>query len=199
MLFRLAGHALPGRDLVSSRISASVQRVLDRLDRHPVAVYDAMWTLLLANPPYDALMGPTGQWRGWERNSVWRNLVGPGNRAVHTPEEQSAFEAGLVADLRLTASRYPTDQRLQRLITEVTQHSPRFAELWRSADVPPHPDQGRRKTIHHPEVGLITLDCDALIVTADDLRILIYTAEPGSNDAQLLELAVVLGTQSAVD
>ena len=157
-----------------------------------------MWTLLLANPPYDALMGSTTQWRGWEPNSIWRNLVGPGNRAVHTPGEQAVFEAGLVADLRLTASRYPTDQRLQRLITELTQQSPRFGELWRTAGVPPHPDQGRRKTIHHPDVGLITLDCDALIVTADDLRILIYTAEPGSNDAELLELAVLLGTQSAV-
>ena len=199
VLFRLAGHATPGRDLVSSRISASVQRMLDRLERTPLAVYDAMWTLLLANPPYDALMGATTSWRGWERNSVWRNLLGPGNRAVHTPQEQAAFEAGLVGDLRLTASRYPADHRLQRLIDELTQRSPRFEELWTSADVPPHPDQGRRKTIDHPEVGLITLDCDALVVTADDLRILVYTAEPGSDDAERLDLAIVLGTQSAVD
>ena len=199
ILFRLAGHATPGRDLVSSRISASVQRILDRLERTPLAVYDAMWTLLLANPPYEALMGPTTSWRGWERNSVWRNLLGPGNRAVHTPQEQATFEAGLVGDLRLTASRYPADHRLQRLIDELTQRSPRFGELWTSTDVPPHPDQGRRKTIDHPEVGLITLDCDALVVTAEDLRILVYTAEPGSDDAERLDLAIVLGTQSTID
>lgn len=60
--------------------------------------------------PYDALMGPTLSWRGVERNAVWRNLIGPGTRVVQTPKEKAAFEAGLVADLRLTASRYPSDR-----------------------------------------------------------------------------------------
>ncbi|HEY0227912.1 MAG TPA: helix-turn-helix domain-containing protein, partial [Mycobacterium sp.] len=86
LLFRLAGHVTPGLDVVSSRITPSVQRLLDRLAHTPVAVYDATWTLLMANAPYDALMGPTTTWRGNERNSLWRNLVGPGNRTVHGPE-----------------------------------------------------------------------------------------------------------------
>ena len=103
LLFRLAGHAAPGLDVVSSRITPSVQRLLDRLANTPVAVYDANWTLLTANAPYDALMGQTTSWRGIERNSVWRNLIGPGNRVVHTPEEKAELEARLVADLRLTA------------------------------------------------------------------------------------------------
>src|ERR1700733_13363778 len=113
LLFRLAGHATPGLDVVSSRITPSVQRLLDRLTITPVAVFDATWTLLIANAPYDALMGPTTSWRGNERNSVWRNLVGPGTRVVHSPDEQAEFEALLVADLRLTSSRYPADQRLK--------------------------------------------------------------------------------------
>src|SRR6201996_460554 len=62
LLFRLAGHVPPGHDVVSSRISPSVQRVLDRLAHTPVAVHDATWTLVTANPPYDALMGPTTSW-----------------------------------------------------------------------------------------------------------------------------------------
>ena len=80
LLFRLAGHTTPGLDLVSSRISPSVQRLLDRLANTPVAVYDATWTLLVANAPYDALMGQTTSWRGIERNSIWRHLVGPAGR-----------------------------------------------------------------------------------------------------------------------
>jgi transcriptional regulator with XRE-family HTH domain len=70
LLFRLSGHASPGPGVVSSRITPSVQRLLDRLTHTPVAVYDATWTLLLANTPYDALMGQTTSWRGIERNSV---------------------------------------------------------------------------------------------------------------------------------
>jgi transcriptional regulator with XRE-family HTH domain len=199
LLFRLSGHSTPGLDVVSSRITPSVQRLLDRLANTPVAVYDATWTLIVANAPYDALMGPTTSWQGIERNSVWRHLVGPGSRAVHTPEQQREFEAGLVADLRLTAARYPHDQRLKQLIREITAQSPRFERLWESSAPTPHQDFGRHKVIDHPDVGHITLECDTLVVAANDLRIMIYTAEPDTQDAERLSLAIVLGTQSLID
>jgi transcriptional regulator with XRE-family HTH domain len=199
LLFRLAGQAAPGRDVVSARITPNVQRLLDRLDHTPVAVYDAAWNLIVANQPYDALMGKTTSWRGIERNGVWRNLAGPGNRTVHTPEEQARFESLLVADLRTTAARYPADRQLKRLLAELTSHSPRFAELWESAEAGSPQDQSRHKIIDHPRVGLIALDCDTLIVARDDLRIMVYTAEPGTEDAERLALAIVLGTQALTD
>jgi MmyB-like transcription regulator ligand binding domain/Helix-turn-helix domain len=186
LLFHLAGHATPGLDLVSSRITPSVQRLLDRLANTPVAVFDATWTLLVANAPYDALVGPTTTWRGVERNSVWRHLVGPGSRALNTPEQQADFEARLVADLRLTAARYPGDPRLKRLTRELAAQSPRFEKLWESVAPEPHQEFGRHKAIDHPDVGHIALDCDTLVVAADDLRIMIYTAEPDTEDAERL-------------
>jgi transcriptional regulator with XRE-family HTH domain len=198
LLFRLAGQAAPGRDVVPVRITASMQRLLDRLSHTPVAVYDAAWNLIVANQPYDALMGETTSLRGIERNGVWRNLVGPGNRTIHTPEEQARFESRLVADLRMTAARYPADRELKRLIAELT-HSPRFVELWESGQVDSGQDQSRHKIIDHPDVGLIALDCDTLIVAGDDLRIMVYTAEPGTEDAERLALAVALGTQALVE
>jgi transcriptional regulator with XRE-family HTH domain len=199
LLFRLAGQAAPGHDVVPARITPSVQRLLDRLSHTPVAVHDAAYNLIVANQPYDALMGATTSWRGIERNAVWRNLVGPGNRTVHTPEEQACFESRLVADLRMTAARYPADRELKRLIAELTAHSPRFAQLWASGEVGSYQDQSRHKIIDHPDVGLIALDCDALIVARDDLRITVYTAEPGTQDADRLALAIVLGTQALID
>jgi transcriptional regulator with XRE-family HTH domain len=199
LLFRLAGQAAPGRDVVPARITPSVQRLLDRLAHTPVAVYDAAWNLIVANQPYDALMGETTSWRGIERNGVWRNLVGPGNRTVHMREEQARFESLLVADLRMTAARYPADRKLKRLIAELTTHSPRFAELWESGEVGSQQDQSRHKIIDHPDVGLIALDCDVLIVAGDDLRIMVYTAEPGTEDAGRLALAIVFGTQALID
>ncbi len=199
LLFRLAGQAVPGRDIVPARITPSVQRLLDRLSHTPVAVHDAACNLIVANQPYDALMGQTTSWRGIERNGVWRNLVGPGSRTVHTPEEQARFESLLVADLRMTAARYPADRELRRLIAELTSHSPRFAELWESGEIGSPQDQSRHKIIDHPDVGLIALDCDALIVAGDDLRITVYTAEPGTQDAERLALAIVLGTQALID
>jgi transcriptional regulator with XRE-family HTH domain len=199
LLYGLAGHAAPGHDIVPSRITASIQRLLDRLSHTPVVVHDASWTLVLANAPYDALMGETTTWRGLERNAIWRNLAGPGNRTVHTAEEQAEHEARLVADLRLTASRYPADRALRRLIGELADTAPRFAELWDADPPAPLPNPSRLKTIEHPAVGRITLDCDTLLVALDDLRISVYTAEPGTADAERLALAIVLGTQSLVE
>lgn len=198
-LFRLAGLSVPGPDLVPARIPASVQRLLDRFATFPAAVYDATWTLLQANAAYDALMGPTTTWHGNERNSVWRNLVGPGNRAVHDPGEFGEFQAGLVADLRLTAARYPADRALRRLVADLRTASPRFVELWDSADPVLTRAPGRRKTIDHPQVGLVSLDCDVLAVAADDLRVMVYTAEPGTEDAERLALVTVLGNQTLVE
>ncbi|MEV6877470.1 helix-turn-helix transcriptional regulator [Amycolatopsis sp. NPDC051128] len=196
LLYRLAGHAPPGPDVVPSRVTPSVQRLLDRLSHTPVVVYDATWTLVLANAPYDALMGDTTSWRGLDRNAIWRNVTRLPSRVVHTPREQAEHEARLVADLRLTASRYPADRALRRLIADLAAGSPRFAELWDTAAPPPLPDPSRRKPIDHPAAGPITLDCDTLLVALDDLRITVYTAEPGTEDADRLALATVLGTQS---
>lgn len=195
VLFRLAGLAAPGPGIVPSRITPSVQRLLDLLGDHPVAVFDATWTLVVANPAYDALMGETSAWRGIARNAVWRNLVGGGGRVVHTPAELADLQAGQVADLRLTASRYPGDPRLRRLVAELTAASPRFAELWSSGAVGAGPGTAKRKIVDHPAVGRIALDCDVLLVATDDVRIMLYSAVPGTDDAARLALATVLGTQ----
>lgn len=192
-LFRLAGLVPPGPDTVPAYIPPSVHRLLDRLAGTPAAVYDAAWTLLLANPPYAALMGDPSHWRGPERNGVWRNFVGPGSRARFTAAERRAFEAALVSDLRATTGRYPADRRLGRLVEELRARSDRFAELWRADAVGRH--EAARKTIDHPRVGPLVLDCDVLGVAGHDLRIMVYTAEPGTRDAERLALLTVLGTQ----
>ncbi|MGC5165674.1 helix-turn-helix transcriptional regulator [Luteimicrobium sp. DT211] len=195
VLFELAGLVAPGSGLVPGRITPSIQRLLDRFSHTPVIVQDAAFTFLTANAPYDALMGDTSAWQGNERNGVWRNLVGPGTRAVHSPAERAAFEEGLVAGLRLTASRYPADAALRSLVDDLEAASPRFRELWDTAEIDDTLDRARHKVIDHPAVGLITLDCDNLTVARDDLLITVYTAEPGTDDAERLALAIVLGTQ----
>jgi transcriptional regulator with XRE-family HTH domain len=198
LLFRYGGQAAPGLEIVSQRIPSSLQRLLDRLSSTPVAVYDAMWNLIDTNAPYEALTGASA-WRGIERNGVWRNLLGPGPVAVHTPEQLAEQQEGLVADLRMTEAKYPKDPRVQRLIAELHRQSPRFAELWNSGDLRPHEDRSRHKFFDHPEVGRIGLDCDILLVAGDDLRIMVYTAEPNTADAERLALAIVLGTQALVE
>ncbi|MGX1365639.1 transcriptional regulator with XRE-family HTH domain [Streptomyces canus] len=196
-LFGLAGLVAPGPEVVPAFITSSVQRLLDRLVDTPVAVSDAAMTLLLANPVYAALMGDPSALRGFERNGVWRNFTGMPTRVRHTPEERRAFEAGLVSELRAAAARYPGDRQLSSMIAELRTRSGRFAELWDAGVV------GRlatsHKTIEHPQVGTLTLDCDLLRVEENDLHILVYSAEPGTEAAEKLRLVSVLGTQSLTE
>ena len=128
------GLAAPGRDLVPTRITPSVQRLLDRLAHTPVAVYDAAWNLIVANRPTTRSWARPRPGAGSNATRSGATSIGPGNRAVHTPEEQADFESLLVADLRMTAARYPADHELKRLVAELTAHSPRFVELWESGE-----------------------------------------------------------------
>jgi MmyB-like transcription regulator ligand binding domain len=72
--------------------------------------------------------------------------------------------------------------------------SPRFAELWERRDV--RRRIASRKTFDHPEIGTLTLDCDVLTVRGSDLRLVVYTAPPGSPDADALALLDAVGLQS---
>ncbi|MBO1337275.1 helix-turn-helix transcriptional regulator [Streptomyces sp. VRA16 Mangrove soil] len=197
-LFRLAGLVPPGRDRVPGALTPSVHRLLERLAGTPVAVFDAAWTLLLANPLHTALLGERPAWREHRRNGVWWTFTGAPGRVRQSPEERRATEVALVADLRATASRYPADPELSALVTELRAASPRFAELWASGTVGRH--VAARKTVDHPDVGSLTLDCDILTVAGDDLRVMVYTAEPGTTDADALTLLAtrVVPTLAAV-
>ena len=192
-LFVLAGQPLPGPGIMPTHLTPGLQRLLDQLSGTPVSVYDASWMLLAWNPLWAALVGDPAGSRGRDRNVLWRHFTGGSGRVIHTPEDEPRFEASAVADLRAAAARYPRDAGLRRLVADLRAASPRFARLWESREVGTH--ERDRKTVHHPELGPITVDCDVLTVPAVDLRVVAFTAAPGSADADKLKLLAVLGTQ----
>jgi hypothetical protein len=49
------------------------------------------------------------------------------------------------------------------------------------------------KTIEHPSVGPVAVDCDVLTDGDSELKIVIMTAAPGSADETKLRLAVIAG------
>ncbi|MFC8190190.1 helix-turn-helix transcriptional regulator [Cellulomonas sp. NPDC057328] len=195
-LHRAAGLLPPQDSTVSAHVPAGVQRLVARLGDVPVAVFAADWTLLTCNALWTALHGDPAALLPRDRNLA-RALFGDGDaHAARHPTTSAngtdAFEAAVVADLRDTAARYPADARLRGLLDDLLT-SPRFAALWRAATPAPHTTD--RKTVVHPVVGALTLDCDVLGVPGADLRVVAYTAAGGTPDADALDLLRVTGGQ----
>lgn len=178
---------------MTSHVPPSVQRLVDRLADLPVGVYDPAWTIITWTAAWAALMGDPSAVTGRDRNLIWRTFTGRSSRVHKTDEEAEDFETNAVADLRRAVGTYPDDARLRELVNELHQASPRFVKLWASRVV--NSVGSNRKTIVHPEVGPITLNCDVLTVAGADLRLVVYTAEPSSPDADRLRLVQVIGLQ----
>jgi transcriptional regulator with XRE-family HTH domain len=192
-LYTVAGQAPPKRSAMSTHVPPSVQRLVDRLADLPVAVYDPAWTIITWNLAWAALMGDPSALSGRDRNLLWRTFTGKSTRVRNGDTERDEFESNAVADLRRAFGSYPDDARLRELVDELLAVSPRFARLWAERTV--STAVAGSKTISHPEVGPITLDCDVLTVAGCDLRLVVYTAEPSSRDAEQLRLVRIIGLQ----
>jgi transcriptional regulator with XRE-family HTH domain len=193
-LFLLAGQVEPGPGTINRHITPSLQRLMDRLADVPVMVVDAAGEIVAANPLANALIGDLSGASRRERTIPWRHFIGLPSRLERTPEENAVNEEAMAADLRDALGRFPDDQYLNDLITDLRELSPRFAELWEQRPIAHTPS--RRKSFKHPEIGAITLDCDALTVQGTDLRLIVYTAPAGSPDAEALSLLAAIGLQS---
>ncbi|GCD46002.1 helix-turn-helix transcriptional regulator [Streptomyces paromomycinus] len=196
-LFALAGQPEPVDGRLPHRVTPGVQRLLDQMPSTPVGVYDAAWTLVAFNRLHAALLGDPSSLPQRDRNLVRQHFTGVPGPVRHTPDQQSRFETAVVFDLRSASTRYPTDPVLRRLVTDLRGTSPRFAALWEAHEVSGH--MLHTKTVHHPEVGPVHLDCDILTEPGGDLRIVILTAPPGSDSASRLGLLDVIGTQQMTE
>lgn len=193
-LYAMAGHAAPTAGRMNRHLTPSIQRIVDRLDDVPVAVIDAAWQTVTQNRAADALLGDVSGLTGRDRNRAWRTFMDEVPRlGVLEPETRSMVEVDVVADLHAALIRLPDDPDLIAIVADLRAHSARFAELWDST--PARVRGAQRKTVDHPVVGRLTLDCDVLSVHGSDLQIVVFSAEPGTPDADALAMAVVVGLQ----
>ncbi|MGW1028490.1 helix-turn-helix transcriptional regulator [Streptomyces sp. NPDC002577] len=198
-LYRTAA-LLPPRDgTVSTHVPPGIQRLAARLGDVPIGVFTADWTLVWWNTMWSALHGDPAVLPLTERNLA-RAVFG--NGAAHaallpfrSERGKDAFAASIVADLKDAASRYPADAPLDRLVQELRDVSEVFAHYWDTGAAAQHTTD--QKTLQHPQIGDILLDCDVLIVPGADLRMVTYTAAAGSTDAGKLDLLRVTGGRPA--
>jgi transcriptional regulator with XRE-family HTH domain len=192
-LYRLACLVPPADGAISDHIAPGVHRVLTRLGDVAVAVYAADWRLIWWNRSWAALLGDPSSAPPRLRNFARDRFPvagGPARLALWpvTELDRNTTDAAVVSDLRRATGRFPEDTRLAELIHELSTGNQKFAELWAIGTVAAHRED--HKTIEHPAVGPVTVDCDVLTDGDSEHKIVIMTAVPGSADEAKLRLAV---------
>ncbi|MGY2007165.1 helix-turn-helix transcriptional regulator [Nocardia gipuzkoensis] len=194
LIFRLAGSDPPQAGRIPMLIRPSVLRLLDRMADLPALVLSAKSDVLAWNPLAAGLFGDFSERPPAQRNIMWQRFLGAGlDRLVMTPEEEAANAVDCVGCLRTVQAKYPKDPGLAQLIDELRSGSARFDELWRAGR------SGRLRslttTLAHPDLGTLTLDCDALLVAEADQNVVVYSAAPGTPTVSALELLRVTGLE----
>lgn len=194
-LYRLAGHATPDRLQGAGRVAAALLRVLDRLDDCPALVISNLGETLAQNRMAIALLGDASRYTGWDRSETYRWFTNPGaERGRYPVADQPRHSRAQVAALRAAYGAAGPASRAGQLVKELQRVSPEFAELWERHEVAKRFED--HKTLIHPEIGPIELDCQALFTEDQTQALLVLTAPPHSEGAEKLRLLAVVGTQS---
>lgn len=194
LLFRLAGSTPPQEGRIPMVVRPSMLRLLDRMADLPALVISAKADVLAWNSMAAALLGDFSAWPPARRNIIWQAFLGTEpSRVVFTPVEAGAAAASWVGSLRRAKADYPDDPDLARLVHELRSRSARFEQLWREGRTAQW--RGATKTVDHPELGRLALDCDVLFVPDTDQAVVVYSAAPDTSAASALELLRITGTQ----
>lgn len=196
-LYRLAGQTPPRHDVRSAHVSPGMLRVLDRLDT-PAMVLNDLGEALAQNALSIGLFGderrfPAGDLR---RSRIYRWFTDPAERALHPAAEHDRLSRSYAAALRVAIARHPGDEHARALVAALRERSAVFAARYAEHDVAWQLGV-EPKTILHPQVGRLDLECQVLIDRSEAQMLLVYTATPGTESAARLRLLGVVGGQFA--
>jgi transcriptional regulator with XRE-family HTH domain len=192
-LFRLAGHQAPARVLRSEHVSPALMRVLDRLDDTPAQVVTDLGETLAQNRLAVALLGEQTGFGGLARSGVYRWFTDPSERLRYPESDRDRQSKVRVSDLRASLTHGGPDARAEAIVRRLQDESPEFSRLWNRHDVAVRADD--HKTIVHPELGAIELDCQKLSTQNQAQALLVLTASPGTEAHEKLKLLSTIGTQ----
>ncbi|HWS35093.1 MAG TPA: helix-turn-helix transcriptional regulator [Actinoplanes sp.] len=185
-LFRLAGHHPPQRGSSSVHISPGLLRILDRLSDTPAEIVTELGETLRQSPMGVALTGDLTRHTGPARSIGYRWFTDPATRALYHPDDHERMSRVFAAGLReRVAHRGPGSwaAHLQNLLLEQSAH---FRDVWERHEVGIGFEEHKR--FIHPELGLLELECQSLLDPAQSHMLLVYTAVPGSETHEKLQL-----------
>lgn len=193
-LYQVAGHSAPDHVTSGDYIPPGLLRVLDRLTDTPALIISAIGETLVQNEPAKALFGDVSHLTGMERSSIYRWFIHPKQERWRYPERDRERQSrAQVASLRAALGAMGKNSRAGALARELARQSTEFATLWAAHEVSRRFED--HKTLIHPEIGEIEVDCQALFTEDETQVLLILTAPPRTEAAGKLDLLAALGTQ----
>ena len=193
-LFRLAGHNPPARGSSGDHISPGLLHIFDRLQDTPAEIVTELGETLRQTPPGVALTGDLTRFVGPLRSLGYRWFADPTTRDRYAPGEHAYLGRMFASGLRGVATLRGSDSRAARLAELLVAQSAEFRSVWDAHEVGLRP----RAVKHfvHPEVGALELACQSLIDPEQSHILLVYTAVPGSESHEKLQLLSVIGAQA---
>jgi transcriptional regulator with XRE-family HTH domain len=196
-LFVLAGHRPPAGRLAGNHLRPGLLYLLDQLRTVPAQILSDLGDVLAQNAMAEALFGSVCAVRrhdhDQDHNIVWRWFNDPRLRAAYPADEHDHYSRLHVADLRAAVARRGGDPVATALVERLRASSTEFAALWDLHEVAVR--RRSRIRVQHPTIGLIELDYETLLTPAEDQRLTVFTAPPGTPNVDYLELLRVVGQE----
>ncbi|MBB2948997.1 transcriptional regulator with XRE-family HTH domain [Actinoplanes lutulentus] len=192
-LFRLAGHQPPLRGAAGDHISPGMLRIFDRLTDTPAEIVTELGETLRQTPLGVALTGDNTRYTGPDRSIGYRWFTDPATRALYHPDDHPLHSRVFAAGLRETVTRRGPNSWAANLQSLLYAQSQEFRAVWDDHEVGVGFNEFKR--FLHPELGPIDLTCQALHDPATSQALLVYTATPGSESHEKLQLLAVIGDQ----
>lgn len=195
-LFRIAGHNPPGRGPASQHISPALLRILDRLQDTPAEIITELGETLRQTPLGVALTGDSARFTGPARSIGYRWFADPATRELYDPADHRYLSRVFASGLREVVTLRGPGSRAAHLADLLYADSGEFREVWNEHEVGIRPREVKRFV--HPEVGPLELNCQVLLDPDQSHRLLVYTAVPGTESYEKLELLSVIGEPAAL-
>jgi hypothetical protein len=143
------------------------------------------------NAMAQALFGDASQYAGLARSGIYRWFTSTADRLVYPEQDHVRQSRALVASLRAAYAMLGPRSRAGEILRALQQVSPEFAGLWDRQEVSQRFED--HKTLVHPEIGPIEVDCQALFTEDQSQALLVLTAPRGTEAYEKLRLLAVIG------
>ena len=193
-LFRLAGHPPPSRGASSEHISPGLLRIFDRLQDTPAEIVTELGETLRQTPLGASLTGDLTSHTGAMRSIGYRWFMDPATRARYDPSDHDHLTRLFASGLRGVMTLRGPSSRAAVIADQLLAESAWFREVWEQHEVGVRPNEV--KHFVHPELGSLELSCQSLLDPDQSHMLLVYTAVPGSESYEKLQLLSVIGADA---